>query len=62
MEMLCGFHNRSGSRVPFGVCPSQPDWFAVRGAVCPQRDRRQAARAEAVRRLADLLAEDGRVN
>jgi uncharacterized protein (UPF0264 family) len=34
---------------------ARPDWFAVRGAVCDEGDRRGAVQAERVRRLADYL-------
>jgi uncharacterized protein (UPF0264 family) len=33
-----------------------PDWFAVRGAVCPEARREAAIDADAVRRLAEWLA------
>jgi uncharacterized protein (UPF0264 family) len=35
---------------------TEPDWFAVRGAVCRSGQRGQTVEVEAVRQLADLLA------
>ena len=37
---------------------AEPDWFAVRGAVCAAGDRRGAVEAEKVRNLVSYLADD----
>jgi uncharacterized protein (UPF0264 family) len=37
------------------LLPLQPDWFAVRGAACANRDRRAQVKASRVRRLARLV-------
>jgi uncharacterized protein (UPF0264 family) len=63
---LCRACRQSGVRVALAgslgadeirrLLPARPDWFAVRGAACVGRDRRQSVRAERVRVLVELLA------
>lgn len=37
------------------LLPAQPAWFAVRGAVCDEGDRRSGVQRDKVRQLADML-------
>lgn len=39
------------------LLPARPDWFAVRGAACPDADRRGTIDSARVRALAELIAE-----
>ena len=49
-----------GAREISQLLPLRPDWFAVRGTVCSGRRRAATIDEDAVRRLAALLAEQGR--
>jgi uncharacterized protein (UPF0264 family) len=62
---LCERSRRAGVQIAlagslgFGeihqLLPARPDWFAVRGAVCEERDRCAAVSVDKVRQIADVL-------